>query len=133
MALAQSPRRSQRIIDGALELKASGTVTSTTSETGIEFACRKVEEFKAIVAVSAFDFTTTDETYVVKVEVSDVVGGTYTQIGESLTIVATGVYEIALSGTIAEQVDADAEFVRITATLGGTTPSLTYQAYLGRV
>lgn len=130
MALAQSERRSKRIIDGDTQLKASGAVITTTSETGIEHAVRKVEEFKAVVAVSALDTGDANETYVVTVEVSDLVAGSYTQVGESLTVVATGVYEIALSGTIVDQVDDDAEFIRVTVTIGGTTPSITYEAYI---
>jgi hypothetical protein len=47
-----------------------------------------------------------------------------------VTVSAAGVYEIPLSGAAVEQRDADAAAIRVTATLAGSAPSVTYGAYL---
>jgi hypothetical protein len=129
--------RVARIYDDALVLRDSGTaITTTTSQTGIEFGVRKVEEYKAVIAYSGMDFTTTDETYVFSIEVSDLVGGTYTAIATMPDIGGTqgsGTLDIPLNGKIAEQLDADSAFIRVTATLGGTSPSIDYDCWLTKV
>lgn len=126
--------RVQRIYDADLALRTSGTaVTSTTSETGVEFAVRSVGEYKAVVNYSGMDYTTTDESYVFSIEVSDLVGGTYTAIATMPDIgsaTSSGHLDIPLSGKIAEQLDADSAFIRVTATLGGTSPSIDYDCFL---
>lgn len=126
--------RTSRIYDTALALRASGTpITATTSETGIEFAVRNIASYKAVIAYNGMDFTTTDETYVFSVEVSDLVGGTYTAIATMPDIgsaTASGFLDIPLNGKIAEELDADSAFIRVTATLGGTSPSIDYDAFL---
>ncbi len=128
-------RREYRTLDKNLELRdnADGAETSSASEAAIKFAVRKIGMYKAVVILSAVDVADTDETYVFNIEVSDASGGTYTSIA-SLSFAAgaaqTGSYDIPLSGQLAEQLDADAEYIRVTATLGGTTPSVTYGCYL---
>lgn len=126
--------RAYSTYDSALALRASGTpITSTTSETGVEFAVRNIGAYKAVIQYNGLDFTTGDETYVFSVEVSDLVGGTYTAIATLPDVgsaTASGRLDIPLNGKIAEELDADSAFIRITATLGGTTPSVDYDAYL---
>lgn len=122
------------IYDTALALRTSGTaVTSTTSATGVAFPVRKIGAYKAVIQYNGLDFTTGDETYVFSIEVSDVVGGTYTAIATMPDIgsaTASGRLDIPLNGKIAEELDADSAFIRVTATLGGTTPSVDYDCYL---
>ncbi len=133
LLLGDKLNRGRRIFDKALELRdiAGGAITSTTSTTGINFECRKLKEFVAQIFVTACDGVSTDETYVFTVQVSDLVGGTYTTIGTlAWTRGTTGTQVIALSGDAAQVLDDDSDWVRITATLGGTTPSITYGAYL---
>jgi hypothetical protein len=130
MALAEASRRDGKTFDAETELKALAAVTTTGVATGIAFPVRKDKEYKAVIYVTAFDCTTEDETYAINVQVSDLVGGTYTAVGQTLTVVATGEYEIPLSGAACEQIDADSAFIQVAHTLAGTTPSITYGAYL---
>ncbi len=126
--------RVSNIYDADLALRTSGTaITSTTSETGVEFPVRNIGAYKAVVQYTGMDYTTTDESYVFSVEVSDLVAGTYTAIATLPDIgsaTAAGRLDIPLNGKIAEQLDADSAFIRVTATLGGTTPSIDYDCYL---
>ena len=125
-----------QIYDDALVLRDSGTaITSTTSATGISFPVRHIGGYKAVIQYSGMDFTTGDESYVFSIEVSDVVGGTYTAIATVPDIgsaTASGRLDIPLNGKIAEELDADSAFIRVTATLGGTTPSIDYDCFLTR-
>lgn len=125
--------RGQHVFDKNLELKTLAAVTTTTAETGIAFDCRKIKEYAAIVYITACVSNDADETYVIDIKVSDVVGGTYTSIA-SVTVArgTTGVLVIPLHGATAELLDADSDFIQVVATLGGSTPSITYGAYLAR-
>ena len=123
-------------LDTLLELRdiTDGAETSTAAETGISFPCRKLGAYKAVFNISAIDYTTEDETYVLSIGVSDVVGGTYTTIASipSATVIAnlTGRLEIPLSGNLAQEFDADSDWIQVKATLGGTSPSITYGCHL---
>lgn len=129
--------RTQRIYDVDLALRASGTaITTTTSATGVEFAVRNINEYKAVVAYNGMDFTTTDETYVFSIQISDVVAGTYTILATAPDIgsaTSSGFLDIPLNGMLAEQLDADSAFIRVTATLGGTSPSIDFDCWLTKV
>ena len=122
------------IYDTALALRTSGTpVTSTTSETGVSFPVRNIGAYKAVIQYNGMDYTTTDESYIFSIEVSDAVGGTYTAIATMPNIgsaTSSGSLNIPLNGKIAEELDADSAFVRVTATLAGTTPSIDYDCFL---
>jgi hypothetical protein len=126
--------RVSNIYDADLVLRASGSAeTSTASETAIAFPVRKIGDYKAVIVYSGLDFTTGDESYVWTVEVSDTSGGTYTAIATTPDMgsaTAAGRLDVPLNGKIAEQLDADSAFVRVTATLGGTSPSVDYDCYL---
>lgn len=119
--------------DKQLELRdiADGAETATASETGVSFAVRMADDFKCVIYVSALDTTTGDETYLLTVETDSVAAfsGTPVEVGR-VTVLAAGVYEIPLSGREIEQRDPDAAAIRVKATLAGTTPSITYGAYL---
>ena len=139
-ALGARMNRSHRTFDKLLELRngATAQITATAAETGIAFQCRKELEYVCELDISVIDRTTGDETYVFTVGVCATVGGTYVTIG-TLAIPAsgagtdkTGVYILPLSGTTAEAVLPAAEFINITATLGGTTPILKYSAVLAK-
>ena len=134
--------RTQRIIDTLLELRdiTDGAETATANETGISFDCRKIGEFKAIINVTAIDGTTGDETYAFDISVSDLVGGTYTKVATTPALNGSTWdgsvpfnLEIPLSGPNCEQLDADSDWIRVGCTLAGTTPSVTYGAFLTKV
>lgn len=122
------------MFDKLLELRdvADGAETSTASETGVEMPVRFLGNAWVVIYVTAIDFGTEDETYVFSVEISDVVGGSYTEIARIAYLGSRGPGEVSvpISGELADWADDDAAFVRITATLAGTTPSVTYGAYI---
>lgn len=109
-------------------------ITATTSETGIEFPIRNQATLDCVISVATIA-DTADETYVFTVEVSDLVGGTYTAIGTGSypRTAGSGIMTIPITGQLAEFANATAAFVRVTATLAGTAPSLTYGAWLAPV
>jgi hypothetical protein len=122
------------VFDKALELRnvADGAETATASETGIAVPVRFLPTCDWVIFVTAIDAASTDETYVFTLEVSDLVGGTYTKIAEHVWPRGHGVgkMHIPINGDMASFQDTDSAFVRVTATLGGTTPSVTYGSYL---
>ena len=129
--------RVSQIYDDALALRDSGTaITSTTSETGVAFPVRHIGGYKAVIQYNGMDFTTGDESYVFSIEVSDAVDGTYTAIATMPDIgsaTPSGRLDIPLSGKIAEELDADSAFIRVNATLDGTSPSIDYYCYLTKM
>ena len=126
--------RVSQIYDAALVLRTAGsTETSTASETGVAFDVRKIGDYKAVIQYTDMDFGATNETYVFSIEVSDLVGGTYTAIATMPDIggaQGSGRLDIPLNGKIAELLDSDSAFIRVTVTLGGTTPIIDYDCFL---
>lgn len=125
--------RTNSMYDSDLVLRTSGTpITSTTSETGVEFAVRKIGAYKAVIQYNGKIFT--NETYIITIEISDVVAGTYTAIATVPDIgdngVTLGRLDIPLNGKFAEELDADSAFIRVTVTITGAAPSLDYDCYL---
>ena len=129
--------RVSSIYDGDLVLRTSGSaITSTTSATGIAFDVRNIGDYKAVIQYNGKDYTTEDESYIFSIGVSDLVGGTYTNIAtlpDIGALAASGRLDIPLNGKIAETLDADSAFIRVTATLAGTSPSIDFDCYLTKV
>lgn len=122
------------VFDKALELRniADGAETATASETGVSFPVRFMGTASWVVHVAALDAVGADETYVFTLEVSNLVGGSYTAIA-SLTwprARSSGVVYVPVSGYTAAFEDADSAFVRVTCTQGGVSSSITYGSYL---
>lgn len=118
--------------DSVLQLQASATKTATFSGTAVDLgsgfaASGAGQPMQANVSFSAADFTTGDETYTFTLEHSDSSGSGFTACsaavssGVSATVAAAA---IAVGGFVAKR------YVRLTMTAAGTTPSITYQAYL---
>ena len=135
MSLPNMADRRAYPFDKRLELRDYGAaaLSATGSSTGIEFAVRNFDLAKVIIDHGAISGTLTPGTnfWTITVEVSNVVGGTYTPIistGE-LTAVKSHI-ELPISGLLATYKDADAAFIRVTATKGGTIGTLTYGAYI---
>lgn len=120
------------IFDVATELAAAATVTATASTTGVAIPCRMLAISDWVIYVTAIDAASNDETYSFALQVSDVVGGTYTTIATHAWPRAHGAgrAHIPINGDMASFQDTDSAFMRVTATLGGTTPSVTYGAFL---
>jgi hypothetical protein len=120
--------------DKQLELRnvADGAETATASETGVLFPALMAGDFKAIVYVS--DVTlggSPANTYLLTLETDSVqaFSDSPVEVGR-VTVTGKGVYEIPLSGAAVEQRDANAAAIRVTATLAGSSKSITYGAYL---
>lgn len=118
-----------RTLDKNLELKASGAVTATQDETLILCSPRKFGD-RAVLVINVSAVSGTTPTAAFYVNVSPTTGGTKTKVAQLPTINAVGQYEIPLSGKLVEQLVPTAEAVGIGATIAGTTPSFTYQAFL---
>ena len=123
------------VFDASLELKAAGAaVTSTGSTTGIAVAGRFLPHCDWIVNVTAIDFTTTDETYIFTLEASNLVGGTYTALATLAWLGSRGVGQahVPIDGERVQWANTTGAFLRVTATLAGTSPSVTYTSFLGK-
>lgn len=125
------------IFDKNLELRdvADGAETATAAETGIAFDPVHIGEYEAVVHVTAIDAADADETYVLTVETDSLVAFTDAPVViaslavDKATAVPTKI-RIPLNGAKTKFLDPNAAAIRIKATLGGTTPSITYGAYL---
>jgi hypothetical protein len=126
---------SQNIFDKLLELRnvADGAETATASETGIALAVRFLPVCEWVIFCTAMGVVAT-ETYVFTLEVSNLVGGTYTAIARHVWPIAHGIGEVhvPINGDLAAWQDTDSAFLRVTATLGGTTPTVTYGSFLSK-
>lgn len=128
--------RQQRTYDDVVALCDSTTFgANANSTTGINFNIRKHQGLAAILNITACKSSATTETYVCTIEVSDVVGGSYTAIASQAIVRGTlGPVVIPLSGELAQVVDADCDWVRLTMTnSSGDSPSITLEAFLGRI
>lgn len=121
--------------DKQLELRdySDGAESATASETGVELAVRYFDTAKVVIDHTAIGGTVDGSNYwVVSVEISDLVGGTYTEVINTGNLTATASkIELPLSGLLNTYKDADSAFIRVTATETGTTAgNLTYGAYV---
>jgi hypothetical protein len=129
-------RRRLGTYDSNLELRAysASAVSSTTSETGIAFAVRKQDTFRVVINAAAYtSYSAGAAEWTITVEVSDVVGGTYTAVATLDPATAAGAaiqIPIDISGGEVAAIDADAAFIRVTATKTGSPGNLTYGAYI---
>ncbi|KGB81926.1 hypothetical protein JT55_10215 [Rhodovulum sp. NI22] len=118
--------------DKQLELRniADGAEASTAAENGIDFDVGMAGDFKAIVYVSERAAT---GTCTISIETdSEAAFGDAPVAVASVTVAAstTGVFEMPLSAAQIARLDPDATAIRVNATLGGSSPSVTYGAYL---
>lgn len=96
--------------------------------------------FEVAVSVSAIDNTTGDETYTIDIVVDDTSNMSDTpRVVASLPLVTkqTGFYRMFVDSKNIPKLDTDTsgtdKWLAIKATLGGTTPSITYSAWMSRV
>jgi hypothetical protein len=120
------------VFDKALELVAPGAaITATGSSTGVQLYPRQLPVCDWVIYISGVVST---GTYVFTLQVSDVVGGTYTTIASYTwpPATASGRVHLPISGQMAALQDADSKFVRVTYTLAGTTPSAVIGSFLAK-
>lgn len=129
-------RRRRGTYDKALELRDYGAtaITATTSGTGIKFYPRKHEAFKVVIVADAYsDYDAGVDEWTISVEVSNALGSGYTAVATLDPAVAAGTAietEIVLGGAQIAEIDADADYIRVTATETGAPGALTYGAYI---
>lgn len=131
MASSYNQPSDRRTYDHALLLQASTTDTTTDASTPVNFEVR-TGPFDVVIDVTAIDAADGNETYVFSVDVSDATGGTYTKVVALPNIrdIGTGRYVIAVDPSLVHQLDDDADWIKVTATLGGTSPSITWSAFI---
>jgi hypothetical protein len=115
--------------DKATELKAAAAVTTTTDETLVLLAPRKMGD-RAKVVINVTAVSGTAPTLAPYINVSPTVGGAKTKVAQLPNITAVGQYEIPLSGMLVSQHVPTAEAIGIGWTVGGTTPSFTVEAFI---
>jgi hypothetical protein len=121
---------STAVFDVGTQLLAPGAaVIATASSTGVPLYPRTLPTCDWVLYLSAVVAT---GTYVFTLEVSDLVGGTYTPIASYTwpPTLAAGRVHIPINGQMAALKDADCRFLRITSTLGGTTPGAVIGSFL---
>lgn len=123
---------SQQVFDVALELLAPGAALAATGQsTGKLLYPRMLPTCDWVVYWSALVAT---GTYVMTLEVSDVVGGTYTVIA-TFTIppaLAAGKEHIPINADLATLLDNDSKYIRVKYTIGGATPGAVIGSYLAK-
>jgi hypothetical protein len=112
-------------------------VTTTASCTGINMVGLNVgtADYRAIIDTSATTGTVDGSNYyTLAVEVSDAVGGTYSQVGIVTAAATAGQFVIGFASEQIEGLITGADFFRVTVTKVGTTATaITYTAYLSRI
>jgi hypothetical protein len=112
--------------DEDLRLESSITKTAdfdgASKDMGLGYAPGGIgQQVAAVVSISALDTASTDETYKFVVEESSD-NSTFTPAGPIITVTATGV--VSIPAWLSKR------YVRLKLDVGGTTPSVTYQAWL---
>lgn len=113
-------------------------VGATASCTGANIVGLNLGNAAYVAVINHGDVTGTvdgSNYYTVKVEASDAVGGTYVQVGETVTLGATAAQlQIGFTAEQLERLVPGADYFRVTATKVGTTATaVTYTAFVSKV
>lgn len=115
---------SSAVFDKALELLAPGApLAANGSTTGVLLYPRMLPTCDWMLYWSG---TVATGTYTFNLQVSDVVGGTYTTIA-SYTVTpthASGRVHVPIQGNVAAVLDSDSRYMRVNYAIGGTTPGI---------
>lgn len=87
------------------------------------------EFYDVVIVVTDIDTADTDETYTFDVEIQAAGGGNAVQAG-AIGVVGVGQYVVKLDGHTLEKLSADREELALNLTVGGTTPSVTFSAWV---
>jgi len=88
------------------------------------------QTFAVVVNVDAIDTTTGDETYVLTLVFGDDAAFSASTVTHTLTLTGTGQHVLLVDFDTVRGLLSTAAFMKITATLGGTTPILDYHAFI---
>lgn len=149
MAVNASRNRFLLDVDAGVMLRDidDGAETSTATEAAVSLG--ELDEaywhsneiphgcFAISVNVTALDTADTDETYVISLQVDDTAAHSDTPVTiAAYTITQTGVYTFVVDSKSIPGLDADSsgtdKWLAVKATLGGTTPSITYGAHIAK-
>ena len=112
------------VFDKSLELLSPGApLAANGSSTGVLLYPRMFPTCDWVIGWSG---TVATGTYTFNLQVSDVVGGTYTTIA-SYTVTptqASGRVHLPIQGNVAAVLDNDSKYVRVNYAIGGTTPGI---------
>lgn len=87
------------------------------------------EGYAIVIAVSAADVADGDETYVFDIEVQ-AAGGANAVTAMTFPVVGAGQHVVALDSHTLEKLSADREELALNLTVGGTTPSIEFAAWV---
>ena len=123
---------STAVFDKALELLAPGApLAANGSGTGVLLYPRHNPTCDWVIYASGVVAT---GTYTLNLQVSDLVGGTYTTIA-SFTwppALAAGRVHIPINGQMAAFLDNDSRYIRLNYAIGGTTPGAVVGSFLAK-
>lgn len=116
-------------------LRATGSAAITSTATSaVDFKIEAGGAFAVAINVEALDVADADETYSFSVVGQDAAGSNDVTLLTTGPITSTGEHLIYVDAdTAVKMAGASVEKLALTATLGGTTPSLTYSAWLNPV
>lgn len=116
-----------------LRATGSAAVTATTTS-AVDFAIDAGGAFAVAINVESLDVADADEVYTFSVAGQDAAGSNAVTIVTTGPITKTGEHLVYIdSDTAAKMAGASVKKLALTATLAGTTPSLTYSAWLNPV
>lgn len=88
-------------------------------------------DIRVSVHVTALDKTTGDETYDIYFETDSTLGfASAVEVARLFHVGATGYYEVVIPSTLIEALDPTAKYLRARLDVAGTTPIITYGAWM---
>src|SRR5262245_31983007 len=118
------------VFDAGLALLTPGTALAATGNgTGVLLYPRMLATCDWVLYWSGAVAT---GTYTFNLQVSDVIGGTYTTIA-TYTVTPTtaaGRVHIPIQGNIAQGLDNDSRYIRVNYAIGGTTPGIVAGSFI---
>ena len=121
---------STAVFDKATELLAAGApLAANGSSTGVLLYPRMLTTCDWVICATGVVAT---GTYTFNLQVSDVVGGTYTTISTFTwpPALAAGRIHIPINGDMSAFLDSDSRFIRVNYAIGGTTPGAVVESFL---
>lgn len=123
---------SVQVFDKALELVSPGAaLVANGQSTGVLLYPRMLPTCDWVIYASGVVAT---GTYTIALQISDVIGGTYTTI-DSVTwppTLAGGRVHNSINGQLSAFMDADAKYMRVQWAIGGTTPGIVLGVFLAK-
>jgi hypothetical protein len=113
---------------GAITASAAAQVGGSARQIDVGGASKSRFEADLVIDVSALDLASTNETYQIEFELSDTSGfGSGVIDYVTIPILATGRVVVGVSNV---KSGTAYRYARLTTTVGGTTPSINYTAFL---